>query len=437
SLPLFAAVGSGHLLARPKDGRWLRILTAALVSLALFALTTLSLRTGSTPNTVNDPATFGQIIGAWLAIVSNGSTVLLAIIALGWLGLRGEYIPKLRLLLLMLVVYTALIGTSFSLFALSEGRVRYFLPGLMLGIVALAGGIYGWYRLRRLLGLLLVGAWLLAGWQFQQSADLEHFLGSRIRAYHAPPWHIISREARMTSPTPAILAVKPVNKILNNGQQIKFSMSHYYFAQHGIQVRQVLDDDYLQDIAKDLALSAPLVWLVTQGGTLGDAEAASMNRLLRDSGYAPCSEKRFIAETMLTTWTWQDLQCAAPQLVASYGNSLLTYDDYSASLDERGDQLRLRYRWIPAQHETQGWRISHQLLDDQWANVVQLDLPLDHADELRQYTIDLASLPAGGYRLMAVVYNAQTGERQAWHGNEGWIPEMRQLAEFTLSGTNQ
>ncbi|MCY4147039.1 MAG: hypothetical protein OXF90_11305, partial [Chloroflexi bacterium] len=120
----------------------------------------------------------------------------MAIIALGWLGLRGEYIPKLRLLLLMLVVYTALIGTSFSLFALSEGRVRYFLPGLMLGIVALAGGIYGWYRLRRLLGLLLVGAWLLAGWQFQQSADLEHFLGSRIRAYHAPPWHIISREAR-------------------------------------------------------------------------------------------------------------------------------------------------------------------------------------------------------------------------------------------------
>ena len=44
------------------------------------------------------------------------------------------------------------------------------------------------------------------------------------------------------------------------------------------------------------------------------------------------------------------------------------------------------------------------------------------------------NIPAGDYRRMAVVYNARSGERQVWRDNEGWIPEMQQLARITISG---
>lgn len=51
---------------------------------------------------------------------------------------------------------------------------------------------------------------------------------------------------------------------------------------------------------------------------------------------------------------------------------------------------------------------------------------------MRQFHFNLSDLPAGDYRLMAVVYAAQTGERQAWQGNAGWVPEMQILTEIAI-----
>ncbi len=430
SLLLFAAVGLVHLLVRPKDSNWVRVFVAALAALGLFILTVLSLETGAESNRVPNPATFWGIIGAWLAIVSNGSVVLLAITAFGLASFRRFHISRLPLLLAMLLVFIAMAGATSNF--VSVGRVRYYLPGLPLCIVVLATGIYCWYRLRRLLGLLLLGAWLMTGWLFAQNTDWDDYLGNLDKSYSAPPWHIISREAIKSNPVPALVVFRPSNGQLVSSQHSGYSISDHYFGEHGILVKQVFEYHYLQDVVNDLALSSPLVWLVTQFDPLEEDTHALASTLMLETGFVPCSEKQLIADTTLSTFTWRDLQCTSPQHIASHGSSVLNYSFYGASIDARAATLRLRFRWSAEQDTENDWRISHQLLDEQHRNHAQIDLPLDHMGELRQYAIDLADVPPGDYRLMAIVYDAQTGERLAWHDNESWVPEMQQLAEITI-----
>ena len=74
--------------------------------------------------------------------------------------------------------------------------------------------------------------------------------------------------------------------------------------------------------------------------------------------------------------------------------------------------------------------MSHQLINDDWEMVAQLDVPLVHEDKLRQFSVYVSDVPPGNYRLMAILYNAQTGERVPWIDNPGYVPEMLNLARL-------
>ncbi|MDE2650315.1 MAG: hypothetical protein OXI62_06310, partial [Chloroflexota bacterium] len=99
-----------------------------------------------------------------------------------------------------------------------------------------------------------------------------------------------------------------------------------------------------------------------------------------------------------------------------------------------GGKLLFTSAWQPAiTADPDTHNISFQLLDAHWRNHGQIDLPTSSLSEMRQLIFELSDLPAGDYRLMVVVYDAQTGERQVWQANEDWIPEMQQLAEMIVS----
>ena len=76
--------------------------------------------------------------------------------------------------------------------------------------------------------------------------------------------------------------------------------------------------------------------------------------------------------------------------------------------------------------------MSYQVVNQDWQNVAQLDLPLVHENRPRQYTIDISRLPAGRYRMVALLYHQESGERLAWSGSDAIIPEMLTLAELEL-----
>ena len=78
------------------------------------------------------------------------------------------------------------------------------------------------------------------------------------------------------------------------------------------------------------------------------------------------------------------------------------------------------------------YHISHQLISTDWDNVAQLDLPLAHEGKPRRFSIDVAGVPAGSYRLMAILYDKETGERVGWIDNDSVLPDMLTLAEINI-----
>ena len=144
-----------------------------------------------------------------------------------------------------------------------------------------------------------------------------------------------------------------------------------------------------------------------------------------------CKSQIFPNNLVMHTYLWKSLQCD-PQPKSSFATDAGAFQHYGAV--QAGAKLLFAGLWQPAIDAKSGGRnISFQLLDDDWHSHAQIDLPLLSISELRQFHFNLTEMPPGSYRLMAVVYDAQTGERQTWRGNDGWVPEMQQLAWFEIA----
>ncbi|MXX49719.1 MAG: hypothetical protein F4243_09140 [Chloroflexi bacterium] len=157
---------------------------------------------------------------------------------------------------------------------------------------------------------------------------------------------------------------------------------------------------------------------------------AVVRETLDKYNYEACGIQAFPNKVDLYTYRWKSLQCDT-QPKATYNTDTGAYLHYGAVHDET--RLLFTGAWQPAADaDPQSHNISFQLIDADWRSHAQIDLPTWSLSDMRQPIFELADLPAGDYRLMAVVYNAQTGERQVWRDNEDWIPEMQQLAEVTI-----
>ena len=144
-----------------------------------------------------------------------------------------------------------------------------------------------------------------------------------------------------------------------------------------------------------------------------------------------CESQTFPNNLVMHTYRWKSLKCD-PQPKSSFATAAGAFQNYGAvQVDAK---LLFAGLWQPAiDANIDGRNISFQLLDDDWHRHAQIDLPVSHLTDLRQFYFNLSELPDGDYRLMAVVYDAQTGERQTWRGNDGWIPEMQQLTTFEIA----
>ena len=122
-----------------------------------------------------------------------------------------------------------------------------------------------------------------------------------------------------------------------------------------------------------------------------------------------------------------------PGILASYLTDPLEYELYGLSFSAEDEQILFVDRWASrGDFDVENYQMSHQLINDDWQMVAQLDVPLVHEGKLRRFWIDVSDVPPGNYRLMAILYNAQTGERVKWIDNPGYVPEMLELGEIVL-----
>ena len=127
------------------------------------------------------------------------------------------------------------------------------------------------------------------------------------------------------------------------------------------------------------------------------------------------------------------LDCQAPQLAASYQTDIIDYQFYGAALDTAESKLYFNDQWTAkADDDLSNYKMSYQLITSDWNNVAQLDLPLVHEGKLRQFSIDIANVPAGAYHLMAIVYDKDSGERQDWSNSTGGLSNMLTLTKIVI-----
>ncbi len=418
-----------HLLAVKKDRRWLMIGSAAICALLLAAPQLFVMFTSGIARASDHYANSAGTLAAyqtWINVFTNGSPILLAISVAG-AGLGWRRGNPFLLLFPLLMVNIGVISEASGV--ADPSRMRYFLVATPILAVFIAMGIYCLHRLRRWLALLTL-LWLGAGLSFMQTADWDLLLEGRTNAYTQPPWHLISRWMRHTDESLFTVAIDIPNRLLRKFAKGYPDLRHYYFIQYGFRMAETKLQK-LRDLIAARALSEPGYWLVYRTAAQDSSRLAQIDAIMRDFGYQLCAATAFPNATMLATYRWDLLGCEPPEPLADYQNELLRYEFYAYGLD--AEQLTFVDLWRGrGDHDLSNVHISYQLIDQDWNNVAQLDLPLVHEGKPRRFTLNLADVPAGDYRLMAVVYDAQTGERQAWQGNEGWIPEMQQLAEVAI-----
>ena len=146
-----------------------------------------------------------------------------------------------------------------------------------------------------------------------------------------------------------------------------------------------------------------------------------------------CYTKSLSVETVILQFRWRTLECdTPPRLVSSNENEVITYRFYGAEVDPTNAKLLFSDHWRGKANIEYEDYAMYQVVSTDWEVVAQLDLGLWSQDRLRQLTIDLAQVPPGTYRLMAVVYDPQSRERLPWHNNADWIPEMLPLANVDI-----
>ena len=433
------ALGIYHALHVRKDGRWLRVSLAVIVSLALFSPWAVVLISAGVSQTFSSAAPTAdntrEALASWLSIGFNGSVTLfiMTIAGLALLLVRRckQYNQLLRLLgyyLIALALFTQFVGI------IVPGTMRLAIPGLALLIPCIAISLYQLYRLRKMLGLIAL-VWVLAGIAYQQTGEWTGYLSISGRYKELIPWHAVSRGiARHDTATTTVIGYQFDDFRLNWPAKIDYAQNEFYFAQHGIKVQSVEDSAGFREAIRFHAITDSAQWLMYRRENVDTTEAAELDAIMREAHYEYCSSRELGIDTILVEYRWETLDCAPPRIASTHSTALLDYEFYAAALSADGEALLFVDKWT-AQEDApiDGWNLSHQLISADWKRVAQLDLPLNNESRLRRFSIGITDAPAGNYRLIAILYDSETGERQDWTDNPGGPPYMRVLADVAIA----
>ncbi len=437
ALPLIA-LGLYHVLHVRKDRRWLSVSLTVMLSLALFSPWAVLLLSAGVSQTFSSAAPTIEntldVLESWLSIGFNGSVTLLILsiagLALLLIQRRKQYNPLLPLLayyLIALALFTQFVGI------IVPGAMRLIIPGLTLLIPGIAISVYQLYRLRKMLGLIAL-VWVLAGTAYQQSEEWTGYLSISGRYEELIPWHAISREiGRLDAANTTVMGYQFDDFRLKWPAKIDYPQSEFYFTRHGIEVRSVEDSAGFQEAIRFRSITKPAQWLMYRRNNVNATVASELEAIMREARYEPCSSRELGIDTILTEYRWETLDCGPPRLASTHRTAHLEYEFYTAALSLDGEALLFVDRWTAkAGMPADGLKLSHQLISADWERVAQLDLPLVNEDRLRRFSIDIAEAPAGNYRLMAILYDSETGERQDWTDNPGDPKFMQALADLVI-----
>ena len=439
SAAFLLTLGIYHLTAAPKNQRWRRVSAAVLIALLFFSPWMAVLATAGISQTIanwgHSPIDSIAAIRAWLEVALNNQPLLLLLSVAG-LGLgvwKGKNIVKFYLIMFVLHLLTLAFFTQFTTLIRTD-NMRYWLASWLPFALFIAAGLYALYRFRRWLGLLAL-LWIATGFVFQITTInwSQQYLGDVALAFPYPPWQVLSRLALQTELKPAIIGYHYNLSLLNYPGNANYSQREHYFDQHNLTLGTSNNLKNFEDDIRSMAITEPSIWVSYQTPKTNTAEAAGIESIMDRLGYQACETVEIGIDTVIRQYTWKTLDCQPPQLQANHQTAALDYQFYGAKLDAADSKLYFSDQWTArTDDDLSDFQMSYQLISADWNNVSQLDLPLVHEGQPRLFSIDIANVPPGHYRLMAILYDKRTGQRQNWLNREGDLPAMLNLTNIDI-----
>ena len=431
-------LGIYHLLIAPKNRRWLWISLAVAAAVLLFSpwMPTLIFdgidRIGDNPD--DPPAGSRAAIQIWLTVILNSQPFLLLLSIAGLaLGLwKQKNTPKPYLMMPVIFLFVLAFAAWF-LDLIRASNMRYQLAGWLLFALFIAAGLYALYRFRRWLGLGAVLFWVIAGLVFQTTADWPQYLADRISTFSLPPAQVISRLALQAEQKPVIVNYNYSMHRVSWPSRVRYPQREHYFDQHGIAFEAADNPEGIENNVRGRAITEPSIWIVYQTSKTNPQQAAEINAVMRGLNYQLCDTLEIGIDTVIAQYLWQTLNCQPPRLLASYQTAAIDYQFYGAALDAAHSKLLFSDQWTArTDDDLDNYKMSYQLITSDWNNLAQLDLPLVRPGELRQFSIDISNVPPGTHRLMAILYDKRTGERQNWLNSAEDLPTMLTLTDIII-----
>ncbi|MCY4069687.1 MAG: glycosyltransferase family 39 protein [Chloroflexi bacterium] len=431
-------LGLYHLIALSRNRNWLKISATVIAALLLFSPWLLLVLPDAYQRSVVfsnwESLSSTEALAAWLMVSLNDKMLLLLLsifgVLLGLLLKTISFKPWLFMFLPYLLIL-ALIANYTSFIAIDT--MRYHLSGWIPLLLTIVAGLYALYGIHWLLSLLVL-LWLIAGVQFQSTAPWDDILGGRIYSYLREPIHLISREALREEHPPLLVGYKTDSWALYwNYQNDNDSLGDLYFDRRNL---ALITPDALDKLEKDVrhhAIVEPYVWMFYLDRRIGEADRDQLAVVMKSLNYELCDSRAIGIGSTLDTFSWDVLNCASPHMESRHRNEFIHYQFFGAEVNPDKDRIAYVDRWGAEEaYALTNLNMSIQLISEDWDNVAQVDLPLVNPDQLRQFTIDISKVPPGNYRLMAIVYNNQTGERILWLNNSGDVPEILKLTEVKV-----
>ena len=288
---MLLALGAYHVLIAPKNMRWFRTSLAVAAALALFSPWLMILATRGLAQTIDrwgqGQSTLREVLAAWLYVGFNGSRALAGLAAVAAVvGMLKKTIRIHHLSIMFFILALMLIAVVSD--ALRTDSMRLTLSTLPPLALFVAAGMYALYRLRTWLGLLVL-VWILAGFSFQDSDLLNHYLGNRVRAFSLPAWHAVSRLALDSGQSMTIVGYG------FRGQDLVFevfrgrSQAHFYFSDNDIEFIHASSRQEFESTVRKLALNESNVWTFYRAGLVSSDHAAKIKSIMSALQYELCA----------------------------------------------------------------------------------------------------------------------------------------------------
>ena len=426
-----------HLLIAKKQRKWLQIAIPFCVAGLCAAPMYFFISTRGAAHALKDwnanASSTSDVLHTWISLMTNDQPLLLIIPLLGFAFaiMTGRFQFKTFAVLVIIQLLLIAFLHKTTPYIITD-RLRYLLPSFVLMALFMAAGLWYLYSTRRAFCTLLA-LWVISGVSFLSPTDWDSYLEVSSWAYDYPPWQVISRLASDQQINPVIIPFLTRLTLLHSDGILPYNQQQHFFDNRGLKLLKRFTV-YARDLsfAED-SLVQPSIWILFPEVDSIRHDLQAIAEKLYNLNYVYCQTIPIGTSWAIKTYSWSILNCedSLPTIVSR--NRLINHSFYSVSLDSDSRNLYFVDAWNKrAEFDHHQFSVSYQLVSEDWNNVAQLDLPMVHEGMLRRFSIDLNHVTTGNYRLMLILYDAITGDRFAWEGNPGDVPEMLELDSITI-----